>query len=103
MSGQAAYARLDECMGRNRKQNMIAQVQRIGANHTQLHVINERTGMRRSFYAARGRLKDLIPGDRIRIYYYCGNSTLFSLKKMTAVKFDPVHSNRGYIQGSPKD
>lgn len=91
-----------DCMGKNKKQNMVAVVDRISANQTWLHVTDERTRNKQSFFAARGRLKTLKTGDRVRIYYYCGSHTLLSLKKMTPVEFDAETSNRGYIQGAPK-
>ncbi len=92
----------NECIRINKKESMIAVVERINRQQTWLYVINEQTGRPERFYAPRGYLKELEPGDRVRIYYICGSQTLLSVRHMTPVEFDAEASNRGYIMGGPK-
>ncbi len=93
----------NECQSfsQSKIQNMVAVVDRINIKRNSLHVINEQTLNRNYFFAARGHLQKLKKGDRVRIYYYCGNNALFSLKKMTPVVFNQTTSNKGYVYGNP--
>ncbi|VAX35854.1 hypothetical protein MNBD_UNCLBAC01-1048 [hydrothermal vent metagenome] len=83
--------------GESTIQNMIARVERINIKQNFLYVINEQTLNTNSFFVARRLLQSLKKGDRIRIYYRCGNNALISFKKMTVIKYNKETSNRGYI------
>lgn len=97
-----SFANECQAYSRNKIQNMVAFVERINIKRNSLHVINEQTLNRNRFFVSKGHLRKLKEGDRVRIYYYCGNNALFSLKKMTPVVFNKSTSNKGYVYGNPK-
>lgn len=84
------------CRG-HRTRNIVGEVYDIRESANRLYVVTDITREKWNFFVHTAVLHSLKKGDRVRVYFPCGQSLALSVQKMTPVAYKENGENRGYI------